>query len=119
MFFLATEIEQPLWRIALHTAMYSGEERLPADVPLATRDCQAMLAVLEDHMKDRRFLVGERLTAADYNAAYTLDWAREAGVLGDAPRLTEFVEEMYARPKAPPTIEAAFAALRQDIARAE
>ncbi|XWN33615.1 MAG: glutathione S-transferase family protein [Devosia sp.] len=79
MFFLATEIEQPLWRIALHTAMYSGEERLPADVPLATRDCQAMLAVFEDHMEDHRFLVGERLTAADFNAAYTLDWAREAG----------------------------------------
>jgi glutathione S-transferase len=52
------------------------------------------------------------LSVADLNAAYTLDWAREADMLGDAPTLRAFVERMYARPKAPPTIKAAFAALR-------
>jgi glutathione S-transferase len=71
-----------------------------------------MLAVLEQHMQGRAYLVGERLSVADLNAAYTLDWAREADMLGDAPTLRSFVERMYARPKAPPTIEAAFAALR-------
>jgi glutathione S-transferase len=111
MFFLATDIEQPLWRIALHGFVYPEAERVPADAPLAMRDGKAMVAVLEDHMKDRRFLVGDRLSVADFNAAYTLDWAREAGMLGDAPRLQAFVEEMYARPNAPPTIAAAFAAL--------
>jgi glutathione S-transferase len=114
MFFLATDIEQPLWRIALHEFIYPEEERVPADAPLAMRDGKAMIAVLEDHMKDRRFLVGDRLTVADFNAAYTLDWARWAGMLNDAPRLQAFVDEMYARPKAPPTIAAAFAALGAD-----
>ncbi|KWV91050.1 glutathione S-transferase family protein [Erythrobacter sp. YT30] len=109
MFFLATEIEQPLWRIALHTAMYQEEDRLAAELPLATRDCKAMLAVLENHMKDRRFVVGDKLTVADFNAAYTLDWAREAGMLGEFPTLTAYVEQMYARPKAPVTIEEGFA----------
>lgn len=111
MFFLATDIEQPLWRIALHEFVYPEAERVPADAPLAMRDGKAMIAVLEDHMKDRRFVVGDRLTVVDFNAAYTLDWAREAGMLGDAPRLRAFVEDMYARPTAPPTIAAAFAAL--------
>ena len=113
MFFLATDIEQPLWRIALHSFVYPEAERIPADAPLAMRDGKGMIAVLENHMKDREFLVGDRLTVADFNAAYTLDWARWAGMLGDAPRLQAFVDEMYARPNAPPTIAAAFSALNQ------
>lgn len=110
MFFLATDIEQPLWRLALHQFVYPEAERVPADAPLARRDGKAMIAVLEDHMRDRRFLVGDRLSVADLNAAYTLDWARWAGMLDDAPRLQAFVSEMYARPDAPPTIAAAIAA---------
>ncbi|MEO1019378.1 MAG: glutathione binding-like protein, partial [Pseudomonadota bacterium] len=115
MFFLATEIEQPLWRIALHTHMYSETDRLAEAVPLAMRDGEEMIAVFEDHMKDRQFVVGDRLSIADFNAAFTLDWAREAGLLGQAPRLNAFVDDMYARPKAPMTIEAGFAELRRQI----
>lgn len=111
-FFLVTEIEQPLWRIARNTALYPEAERLAADVETATRECKAMLAVLEQHMRDRTWLVGDRLSVADLNAAYTLDWAREAGMLGDAPVLREYVERMYARPCAPTTIKAAFEALQ-------
>ena len=115
MFFLATEIEQPLWRVGLHTRMYPIDERLPADVPLAKRDGETMIAVLENHMKEREFLVGDRLSVADFNAAYTLDWAREVGILDGAPRLSAYVERMYARPKAPPTIELAWAELKRLI----
>ncbi|WP_258045577.1 glutathione S-transferase family protein [Mesorhizobium sp. NBSH29] len=115
MFFLATEIEQPLWRIALHTRLYREDERLPADVPLAKRDGKAMIAVFEDHMKDREFVVGDRLTVADFNAAYTLNWARDGGILDNAPALNAYVERMYARPKAPPTIEEAWAELKRMI----
>lgn len=115
MFFLATDIEQPLWRVALHTRMYAEDDRLSADVPLAKRDGETMIAVLEDHMKDREFIVGDRLSVADFNAAYTLDWAREAGILGGAPRLNAYVEKMYARPKAPPTINEAWAELKRQI----
>jgi glutathione S-transferase len=113
MFFLATEIEQPLWRIALHTSLYPADERLPADIPLARRDGEAMVTVFENHMKGREFVAGGRLTVADYNAAYTLDWAREAGILENAPTLKSYVEKMYARPKAPPTIEEAWIELRR------
>lgn len=109
-FFLVTEIEQPLWRIARNTAIYPEERRVPADVANATRDCKEMLAVLEKHMQRREYLVGDRLSVADLNAAYTIDWAREADMLADAPALCAYVEKMYARPTAPLTIEAAFAA---------
>ncbi|MCC6921349.1 MAG: glutathione S-transferase family protein [Alphaproteobacteria bacterium] len=111
-FFLATDIEQPLWRIALNTAIYPEGERVAADIPNAQRDCRRMLAVFEKHMQDRAWVAGNRISVADFNAAYTLDWAGEAGLLDGFPRLGAYLRTMYARPAAPPTIKAAFAALR-------
>jgi glutathione S-transferase len=117
MFFLATEIEQPLWRIALHSRIYPEDARLSADRPLAMKDAREMVQVLEAHMQARDYLVGDRLSVADLNAAYTLDWAREAGVLDQAPRLNAFVDRMYARPNAPPTIAAAWEELMATLGR--
>jgi len=108
-FFLMTEIEQPLWRISRHTFLYPKEKRLPEDVELAKQDCREMVAVLEQHMKGREFLVGERPSVADFNAAYTLDWANEEELLDDAPRLQKYLKTMYARPTAPMTIAQGFA----------
>lgn len=110
-FFLVTEIEQPLWRIARHTFLYPEEKRLPQDVDLARQECVEMVAVLERHLEGREFMVGNRLSVADFNAAYTLDWANEEKLLDGAPRLREYLKSMYARPTAPPTIAEALAAL--------
>src|SRR3546814_3683066 len=63
-FFLVTEIEQPLWRIARHTFIYPEAKRLPQDVALARQDCLAMVAVLERHMAEREFMAGDRLSVA-------------------------------------------------------
>lgn len=103
-FFLVTEIEQPLWRIARHTFIYPENQRLPQDIDLARQEGIEMVAVLERHMKDREFLVGDRLSVADFTAAYTLDWANEEQMLENAPRLKAYLELLYARPEAPPTI---------------
>jgi len=103
-FFLVTEIEQPLWRIARHTFLYPEEKRLPQDVDLARQECVEMVAVLERHMEKREFMVGDRLSVADFNAAYTLDWANEEKMLDGTPRLREYLKSMYARSTAPPTI---------------
>jgi glutathione S-transferase len=110
-FFLVTEIEQPLWRMVRHTFLYPEEKRLPQDVDLAKEECREMLGVLERHMQGRQYLVGDRLSVADFNAAYTLDWANEEKLLDGTPSLKGYLKSMYARPTAPPTIAAAFAAL--------
>lgn len=111
-FFLVTEIEQPLWRIALNTTIYPENERVPADIKNATRDCKKMVAVFETHMANRDFVAGDRLSVADFNAAYTLDWANESQMLAEAPRLRSYVTTMYARPTAPMTIKEGFASLQ-------
>ena len=111
--FLVTEIEQPLWRIALHTAIYPETERRPDELPLAERDCRRMLVPLERHITDRKYFVGTELSVADFIGAYTLDWADEAGFLDQSPSLKMFVERMYEREAAPPTIREGFAALQR------
>ena len=109
--FAATELEQPLWRIARHTTLYPEDQRLPGDVILASQEFKEMASVLEQHMQGRQFLVGDSATVADFVMAYTLDWGNEYKLLGACPRLLEYLKRMYARPHAPPRIAEALAAI--------
>lgn len=109
-FFLVTEIEQPLWRMARNSFVYPEAQRLPRDIEIARPECVQMLGILERHMQEREFVLGDRLSVVDFNAAFLLDWAHEEGLLGTTPRLRRYLEAMYARPKAPPRIASAIAA---------
>ncbi len=97
-----------------NTTIYPEVDRATADVENATRDCKKMVAVLEKHMANRDFVAGDRLSVADFIAAYTLDWANEVKMLADAPRLQTYVKTMYSRRTAPMTMKQGFAALRAD-----
>src|SRR5437762_7430237 len=110
--FAATELEQPLWRISRHTALYPEDKRLPGDVVLARQEFKEMAAVLETHLQGRQFVVGDRATVADFVMAYTLDWGGEARLLDEFPVLRRYMERMYARPKAPQRIAEAFKSIR-------
>jgi glutathione S-transferase len=112
--FAATELEQPLWRMARNQSVYPENRRVPADVANAQQDFAEMVAVLDAHMKSREFLVGSTVTVADFIMAYTLDWANEVGLLDECANLKAYVARMYARPKAAPRIAAAFASIGID-----
>jgi len=109
--FAATELEQPLWRIAKNTSLYPENRRLPDDVGLAREDFAPMAAVLDEHMNGRQFLVGDTATVADFVMAYTLDWANEMQMIDNLPNLKAYMARMYARPHAAPRIAAALASL--------
>jgi glutathione S-transferase len=102
--FAATELEQPLWRITRHTWLYPAARRVPADIPVARDDFCDMAKVLEAHLEDRRFVVGDTVCVADFVVAYTLDWANELELLETFPRLRKYLRAMYARPRAAPRI---------------
>src|SRR5258708_34160874 len=59
--FAATELEQPLWRIARHTSIYPRELRLPADVELAREGVRQTAAVLAARAIGREYVVGKRV----------------------------------------------------------
>jgi glutathione S-transferase len=110
--FAMTELEQPLWRIARHSFLYPEDKRSPADIALAREDFVATARVFEQHMAGRHFIVGDGFTAADCVTAYLMDWANERGLLEDFANLRAYLERMYARPKAPQRMAAAFASLQ-------
>jgi glutathione S-transferase len=112
--FAATELEQPLWRIARHKALYPEEQRLPGDVTLAAAEFKDMASVLEKHMQGRQFVSGVTVSVADFVMAYTLDWGNEYKLLDDCPQLLAYIKQMYARPHAPPRIADAFAAISSE-----
>lgn len=116
--FAVTELEQPLWRISRHTAIYPPDKRLPAEIDLARADFTAMAAILEAHMQGRDFVVGKSVTAADFILGYTLDWGQTAKLLGGFPALEAYVARMYARPAAPLHIAEALARAREAAATA-
>ena len=111
--FTTTELEKPLWRIARHTTLYPESKRLPGELALARDDFVEMANGLEEYMNGRQFVVGDRATVGDFVLAYTLDMAKTAKVLNGLPRLEAYLEEMYARPRAPMRIAAAFASIRR------
>jgi glutathione S-transferase len=110
--FAVTELEQPLWRITKHRVVYPEEKRLPADIALAREDFLAMAAILDAHLKGRRFIVGDSVTVADCVSAYLVDWANELHLIDDFAELRAYLERMYARPTAPQRIAEAFKAIR-------
>lgn len=109
--FVATELEQPLWRITRHTRLYPEGRRLPGEIALARDDFRAMAAVLDEHMRDRPYVLGDGVSVVDFFTAYTLDWADMLHLLEDYPGLRLYIERMYDRPHAAPRIAAAFASL--------
>jgi glutathione S-transferase len=110
--FTTTELEQPLWRITRHSVIYPEDKRLPAEMALAREDFVPMAQVLDGHMMDREFVVGDSATVVDFVLAYTLDWAHMVGLLEGFPRLEGYMLRMYDRPRAPMRIKDAFASLR-------
>src|ERR1700724_2832764 len=57
--FAVPELEQPLWRVTKHTALYPEEKRLPADIALAKEEFIAMATLLDRHLEGRQFIVGD------------------------------------------------------------
>lgn len=111
--FTTTELEQPLWRMARHTALYPEDRRLPGELALAREDFVAMASIMEEHMRGRQYVVGDTATIGDFVLAYTLDWATMAKVLDGFPRLGAYMDDMYARPRAPMRIKEAFASVKR------
>lgn len=112
--FTATELEQPLWRIARHIFLYPQEKRSEADIQLAREDFRPIVEVMDRHMQGRSYVVGDSATVADFVLAFTLDWANEENLLEDFPALKQYMENMYRRPKAVMRIAAASAAVQTD-----
>jgi glutathione S-transferase len=99
--FCVTELEQPLWRITKHKFIFSEGKRSPHDVDLAREEFDVLAAALDKELDRKKFMVGNRFTAADITMAYTLNWAKRFELINRRPNCLRYTSEMLARPSFP------------------
>lgn len=93
--FAATALEGPALEILRAPASEEGEEV----VRRAAEQLRRPLAWLEQHLAGRAFMVGERFTVADVNAAECLRYAQgHATLLAEFPAVKRWLEGCQARP---------------------
>ena len=62
---------------AAYTPISQKEKRIPDEIAVARDDFLQMASVIDQHLRDRQFVVGHRVTVGDFVLAYTLTGLRE------------------------------------------
>lgn len=97
LFFLLTELEQPLWNQAKHTFALPEAQRVPAMIPTAAWEYRRALAALMRRFNGDGWLMGERFSLADIFLAQILGWSQKAK--HPVPEeLKEYLARCMARP---------------------
>lgn len=97
--FAEATLMPPLSAIAQHTVIRPEEERMQAVAAEGARTAGDMLAVLDDALADRTWILGDDFTAADIMLGYCLILAEMFGLLGErTPNVSAYLGRLKARP---------------------
>ena len=92
-------IEPPLLTVFLHSIRLPEAERVPQLVDAARERLDAALAVVNDALAGREWMLGSQFTVADVMIGSTLSWAQRMGIIGDGhPNAQAYVARCMARP---------------------
>lgn len=97
-FFVLSELEQPLWTMAKHRFALPEKWRVAAVIETAKWEFAKAAKVLDQHMSGRKFVVGDRFTAADILVAHTLMWAKAYELDFSHDPLQQYLGAVTARP---------------------
>lgn len=99
-FFAATEIETNALKISSTFAEgLADSEAGKAVIDVAARMLRRPFRVLEQHLSDKDYLVGDRFTVADLNAAEVVRYAQaHAPLFGAHPAVKGWLERCQSRP---------------------
>jgi glutathione S-transferase len=97
MSFCISDLEQPMWRITKHTFLFPEKMRIPQDVELAKEEFRRVAKVVDEQIGSKKFLVGNRFTAADITMTYTLGWASRFDLLAGLPNCQRYRAEHTSR----------------------
>ena len=73
-----TETEKPSLRAMFHSLGIAGYPKDPAIVEECLKELSRPFKVIDAHLADREWLLGDRFTIADLNVASVLVWAKTA-----------------------------------------
>ncbi|MCQ4158840.1 glutathione S-transferase family protein [Roseomonas sp. GC11] len=97
----ATELEPPVMRWAYHTVFHPPEQRRPEEAAAGAEALRRPLALLEQHLAARDWILPEGFTLADLNVAAVLQDAWGRGLTyPEFPHVARWYEASFARPAA-------------------
>lgn len=96
-YYVMSELEQPLWLNAKHTFIYPENRRLPGNIESAKFEFRQALKVVEKHLSENEYMVGNRFSGADILVAQTFMWSQMVKFPLDAPASLEFLTRMKER----------------------
>jgi glutathione S-transferase len=94
-----TELEEPLLTVLLNRLIYPEAQRDAKKADDAVERFKKPLAVLNDALTGRDYLLGKTFTTADLNVAAVMTWANLTGLdLSAAPNVQAWLGRCLARP---------------------
>ena len=97
MFFVMSELEQPLWTMSKHKFALPKEWRVPDIFATAKYEFLRACKALEAGLKDKKFAVGHHFTFADLMIAHTLKWAKLTGLDLESKHLDSYLSLHWER----------------------
>ncbi len=98
MFFVNSELEQPLWTLAKHRFALPKDKRVRAVLDTAKWEFGIAAKILDQHLAGRRFIAGDAFSAADILASQTLRWASNIHLPLPSPASEAYLQSMLQRP---------------------
>lgn len=100
-FWVTTEVEKPLLFASANRVLFAEGSRDEEQAQMAIGKLGRPFKVLDAHLADKPYLLGDRFTVADLNVATVMDLAPQCGIALDTwPHLLEWHQRCLARPAA-------------------
>jgi glutathione S-transferase len=100
-FWVATEVEKPLLLTAAVRFLFDPRQPGGEEEAITIQKLARPWTVLDTHLKDRSFIIGDRLTVADINIAAVMHFIPIAGIdISPWPSLKRWLENCLQRPAA-------------------
>jgi glutathione S-transferase len=100
-FWVVSEVEKPLLFASANRKLFSEDQRDEQQASMAIARLDRPFKVLDAHLANDEFLLGDRFSVADLNVATVMDLAPQCGIsLEPWPRLKTWHEACLSRPAA-------------------
>lgn len=108
-FWVVTEVEKTLLFASANRVLFPVGSRDEEQALMAISKLDRPFNVLDAHLKDRQYLMGERFTVADLNVATVMDLAPQCGIaLDNWPSVKAWHQRCLARPAASDWLDVKF-----------
>jgi glutathione S-transferase len=100
-FWAVTEVEKPLLLAACNKLLFAEHERSPTELDQMLTRLQRPFGVLNAHLSERAYVLGERFTVTDLNIAAMMSLVPLAGIaLSGYPAMDAWLHDCLERPAA-------------------